>query len=226
MDKEKSQDAPVGNSFNNSGNFNIKGNLNQGNHNEHHHYGNAREQALPGQEAAKPNPGARAQNNQRDYIPPVNPVQPPLGLFYCYALEDQALRNELDAHLITLKESQLITSWYDGLIFPGASWQEEVKKHLEQADVILLLISSDFLNSERGYRQEMKRALERHEHKEACVIPIILRPVDWSYAPFSHLQVLPSNREPILSSAWRHRDEAFRDVAIGIRRTVAHLIGA
>jgi hypothetical protein len=46
---------------------------------------------------------------------------------------------------------------------------------LNRANVILLLISADFLASDYCYDVEMKRAMERHEAGEAIVIPIILR---------------------------------------------------
>ncbi len=87
--------------------------------------------------------------------------------------------------------------------------------------MILLLVSSDFLASDYCYGIEMKRALERHQSNEARVIPILLRPVDWKAAPFKHLQVLPTNAEPI--TIWSNQDDAFTDVAAGIRRAIEDL---
>src|SRR5437899_6650555 len=67
----------------------------------------------------------------------------------------------------------------------------------------------------------MQRALERHKANEARVIPIVLRPVDWKGAPFAHLQALPTNAKPI--TTWSNRDQAFVDVATGIRRAIEDL---
>lgn len=67
----------------------------------------------------------------------------------------------------------------------------------------------------------MKAAMERHERGDAIVIPILLSPVDWSDAPFSRLQVLPTQAKPI--TKWRHRDDALADVARGIRDAIERM---
>src|SRR5581483_3359320 len=115
----------------------------------------------------------------------------------------------------------LISSWSDRQILPGADWTKTIDHHLETASLILLLISADFLASDYCYGIEMARALQRHEAKEALVIPILLRPVDWQGAPFAHLQVLPSGAIPITS--WTLLDTAFTDVVAGIRRSIEEL---
>ena len=139
---------------------------------------------------------------------------PSLRLFYCYAREDQALRDELDKHLASLRRRSVITNWYDGMIVPGMPWEKVIATHLDAADIILLLISSDFMNSDYCYSKEMNRALERHEKQEARVVPILLRPVYWSDAPFSHLHVLPADAKPVIR--WNDRDSAFEDITKGI----------
>ncbi len=146
---------------------------------------------------------------------------PPLELFYCYAREDRALRDELDRHLAGLRRSGLITAWYDGEIVPGTPWEQEIETRLEGARVILLLVSSDFIHSDYCYSKEMARAIERHHRKEARVIPILLRPADWTDTPFSKLQMLPSHALPV--TRWPDRDAAFEDVARGIRRAANDL---
>jgi hypothetical protein len=176
----------------------------------------------PRQEEAKWPRGA-AQSPLHAPFQSTNQTQRPLNLFYCYAREDKALLDELDTHLSTLRRTHLISTWYDGMIVPGTSWEEAIKEKLEQADLILLLISSAFINSDYCYSREMFRALQRHQQNKACVIPVLLRSVYWANAPFSHLQVLPSNGKPIESSSWPYRDEAFEDVATGIRRAIAAL---
>jgi TIR domain len=145
----------------------------------------------------------------------------PTTIFYSYAHEDESLRDELNKHLSLLKMQGRITDWYDRKIVPGTDWAHAIDKHLISASIILLLISPDFLASEYCYGIEMQRALERHAAGTACVIPIILRPIDWHNAPFSHLQCLPHNREPV--TTWHNRDKAFLDIAQGIRATVESL---
>jgi TIR domain len=145
-----------------------------------------------------------------------------LELFYCYASKDRALRDGLDKHLAGLRRSGLIITWYDGQILPGVSWEQSIEEHLDMADIILLLVSPDFISSDNCYSKEMMHAIERHDAKDACVIPILLRPVDWANTPFSQLQMLPSNARPI--TLWQNRDEAFEDVAKGIRQVVDELL--
>jgi len=145
-----------------------------------------------------------------------------IRLFHCYAHEDKALRNELDMHLFLLKRQHTITTWYDRDISPGAEWKREIDTHLTTADIILLLVSPNFMASDYCYGIEMQRALVRHEEGTCCVIPVILRSVDWEDAPFSKLQVLPTNALAI--NSWSNRDEAFADVAKGIRKAVMKLL--
>ncbi|HWS83903.1 MAG TPA: toll/interleukin-1 receptor domain-containing protein [Ktedonobacteraceae bacterium] len=144
-----------------------------------------------------------------------------ITLFYSYAHNDESLRNELDKHLSLLRNQGLIAQWHDRDITAGTEWANQINDHLNTAHIILLLISSDFLGSEYCYSIEMKRALERHEIGEARVIPILLRPVDWRDAPFSMLQALPKNAQPI--TTWKNRDLAFEDIAKQIRKVVDEL---
>jgi tetratricopeptide (TPR) repeat protein len=145
----------------------------------------------------------------------------PLSLFYCYAREDSALKDELDIHLSSLKRQNFISSWSDREISPGVEWKQEIDNRLNTAHIILLLISPHFMASDYCYGVEMQRALKRHDAGEARVIPTILRWVDWEDAPFSKLQVLPSNAEPV--THWSDRDKAFWDVTRGIRSVAKEL---
>ena len=98
----------------------------------------------------------------------------------------------------------------------GQEWAGAIDEHLNRADVVLLLVSADFLASDYCYDREMTRALERDDAGDARVIPVILRSVDWHGAQFAKLQALPKDARPVTS--WPDRDEAFTDVARGIRQ--------
>ena len=139
-------------------------------------------------------------------------------VFFSYARQDKTLRDKLEDHLSNLKYRGLIETWHDREISAGTEWARQIDIHLDTADIILLLISSSFMASEYCYSIEMQRALERHDKKEASVIPILLRPVLFTDAPFAKLQFLPSNRKPVVN--WRNRDGAFVDIALGIERVV------
>jgi formylglycine-generating enzyme required for sulfatase activity len=149
--------------------------------------------------------------------------QPAIEIFFSYARKDELLRDELAKHLKPLRQEGIIKDWHDREIPPGAEWQNEIDRHLESAQIILLLISADFLASDYCYSFELKRALERHNSREACVIPVILRSCDWKNTDFGKLQVLPTDGKPIQSRSWFDLDEAFTDVVEGLRLSIAQL---
>ncbi|MEP0947615.1 MULTISPECIES: GUN4 domain-containing protein [Cyanophyceae] len=140
-------------------------------------------------------------------------------VFFSYSHKDEALRDELANHLEILKWNGDISAWHDRQILPGDEWDREIKGSLNSAQVILLLISSDFIASRYCRDIEITRAMERHESGEACVIPVILRKCMWSFAPFGKLQALPKNAVPVTDSAiWPTKDDAFTNIAEGIRK--------
>ena len=123
----------------------------------------------------------------RDYLTHSESQPNSIEVFYSYSHEDEELRQQLENHLSILRRQGVITDWHYRQIGAGREWEGEIDAHLNTAHVILLLISSDFIASDYCYDVEMQRAMERHEAGEARVIPVILRPVDWEAAPFSHL---------------------------------------
>jgi hypothetical protein len=99
--------------------------------------------------------------------------------------------------------------------------EKVLHQHLESADLILLLISPDFMASDYGYSTEMTRTIERHDQGNVQVIPVLLRPVHWETAPFAKLQMIPTNAIPV--TIWSNRDEAFHDVIGHISRFLSEL---
>lgn len=144
-----------------------------------------------------------------------------IELFFSYSHNDESLKNELVKHLSNLKRQGVIRYWHDRMIPAGREWASQIDDHLDTANIILLLVSPDFMSSNYCSDIEVKRALERHEAGEACVIPIILRPVDWRGAIFEKLQVLPKDARPV--TKWPDPDEAFVDIVEGIRLAINQL---
>lgn len=145
-----------------------------------------------------------------------------VDLFYSYSHKDEELREQLDGHLALLRRRGVLRVWHDREISAGDEWKSEIDSELERADIVLLLISADFLDSDYCYDVEMKRALARHAAREANVIPVIVRACDGlDDAPFAHLQALPKDRRPVTS--WTNCDEAWVDVVKGIRLSVEEL---
>ncbi len=145
-----------------------------------------------------------------------------IKLFYCYARKDKPLRDELEIQLSWLKRHYRLTNWHDREILPREEWEQAIDRHLNTAHLIFLLISPDFMASDYCYSKEMQRALERHNAGSCRVVPILLRPTYWEDAPFSSLQLLPTNARPITS--WPNSDKAFQDVVKEISRTIKDLL--
>jgi len=144
-----------------------------------------------------------------------------IDVFISYAHADRELRDELARHLSGLRNRGIINDWFDGDIIEGTEWEAQLTERLNTAQIILLLISADFIASKFCYDIEMKRALERHDANQARVIPIILRPTDWKGTPFAKLQARPTDGKPVV--LWRTHDEAFLDVVKGIKRAIKDL---
>lgn len=150
------------------------------------------------------------------------PPHGPLLLFYSYAHEDKSLRDRLEKSLALLKRQGIIEGWHDGVIKPGSEWDKQIIHRLHQADLILLLISPDFIASDYIWDTELPLAMERHQKGEARVIPVILRETDWHTSSFASLQALPTEARPVTS--WTDPDAAFKDIAQGIRRASEDLL--
>jgi tetratricopeptide (TPR) repeat protein len=142
----------------------------------------------------------------------------PVQIFFSYAHRDEALRDELAKHLDILRRQGVISTWHDRCITAGREWAGEIDRELETADIILLLISVDFLSSDYINDVELTRAMARHEGQSARVIPVILRPCRWQRGAFAKLQALPTDSEPVTSGKWASQDDAFLVVAQGIER--------
>ena len=147
-----------------------------------------------------------------------------LDVFISYSHKDDEYRERLEVHLALLKRQMIIRVWHDRRIGAGKDIHREINENLETADVVLLLVSSDFLASDYCYDREMARAMERHRQGSARVIPVILRVCDWNGAPFGNLKAVPRDGQPIAKFA--DRDEGFNEVAKAIRSIAAELDGS
>jgi hypothetical protein len=137
------------------------------------------------------------------------------SLFFSYSHKDEALRDRLEVHLAALKREGAISTWHDRRIKAGDVLGQRIDENLTSADIILLLVSPDFLASDYCHEVEMQRALTRNAEGAARVIPVILRPCDWQHSPFANLLAAPADGKPI--TKWTNEDEAFLDVVQKIR---------
>jgi TIR domain len=139
-------------------------------------------------------------------------------LFFSYSHKDENLRDRLETHLAALKREGTIETWHDRRILAGDELADVIDDNINDADVVLLLVSPDFIASDYCYQIEMQRAMERHAAGEARVIPVVLKPCDWRSTPFGKLLVAPKDGRPVVS--WPDQDEAFLDVVNKIRQSI------
>jgi hypothetical protein len=136
----------------------------------------------------------------------------------CYAQRDAALVAELQQHLLLLQQQNKATLWHPGEIMPGDNRAEALAQHIDEADIILLLLSAHFLSSASCYDEQLQRAMDRHRRAEARMIPILLRAVDYTGTQFKDVQALPKGGRPV----YRHgdREDAWAEIAREIRTAI------
>jgi hypothetical protein len=137
-------------------------------------------------------------------------------VFVSYARVDEAYRVRLNVHLAPLVREGLIDLWSDRAIAAGSDWERDIERELAVADIVLLLVTPDFVASVYCFEQELTEAIRRHEEDGVCILPVLVKHVDLVNLPFGRFQGLPLNRRPV--SAWQDPDEAWLQVAQGVRR--------
>jgi hypothetical protein len=145
-----------------------------------------------------------------------------LEIFISYSHKDQEYRDKLVTFLTPLEFDNIIRVWHDQKIMPGQDWDKEITKTLAKSDIVLLLLSADFLASNYIRVKELKIAFERHAKQEAVVIPIIIRPCPWKrHQKLSELQALPKGGKAV--SLWEDEDDALNNVFEGIEKAITHI---
>ena len=138
--------------------------------------------------------------------------------FFSYSHKNESMRNELEKHFSVMKRNGLIESWYDRRILAGEEFDPGIMENLENSQIVLLLVSPDFLASDYCYEKEMQRAIEKHNKNESVVIPVILEPCDWKQSPFGKLQALPAEGKPI--SKFANMNDAYLEVVEGVKEVI------
>lgn len=145
-----------------------------------------------------------------------------VSVFFSYSHVDEPLRDALDVHMAPLRRGRLISSWHDRKIGAGTEWDAAINAQMQAADIIVLLLSPDFFNSDYCHDTEIPMALARHASGEAVVIPVILRPFSWYESPVKDLQSIPRDKKAV--TLWDNRDLAYQTVVEGIREAATRML--
>jgi tetratricopeptide (TPR) repeat protein len=148
-----------------------------------------------------------------------------INIFFSLASapEDRNLFDKLRKHLGKLRQLDLIEIWYDSAISVGYNFKDIIKAHISKADIIVLLVSADFVDSEQCFNVEMPYADEQHLSRNVPIIPVLLRPADLQDSPLEKYSHLPQNGHAI--TTWENLDTALTEVAQGIHRVVKEIAG-
>ncbi len=145
-------------------------------------------------------------------------VQEPLKVFISYSHKDKHMKDKLIAHMNSLIRQKYISLWFDNMILPGKEIDKEVLSALQSSQIVLLLLSADYLTSDYCYQVEMEEAMVLRDKKKLEIVPILLRPVDLKGTPIDNLMTLPEDRKAV--TLFNNQDKAYKNVAEGIRGVV------
>jgi hypothetical protein len=137
--------------------------------------------------------------------------------FISYSHEDEGSLKKLLIHLAALRRQGLIEAWTDHEIHAGGDIDEHVEAAMEEAQLFLLLVSASFINSDYCFEKEFARALERQAAGEVLIVPIIVRECDWKIQELRKFKALPKDGKAVISRHWHSEDEAFANIAEGLR---------
>ena len=142
--------------------------------------------------------------------------------FCSYADQDTEFLLRLDTYLRPLERQNVLTLWHNQDIQPGTDRGVELHDHLANADLILPLVSPDYLGCDICFA-ERQIAMQQHGRGESVVVPVLIRAADWRHGNFGFLAPLPTNHRPV--NAWSNRDEAWLQIVEGIRFVAERLKG-
>lgn len=145
-------------------------------------------------------------------------------IFISYAHEDIDFLKALVKRLKPLKRTKKIELWHDGELKPGEKWDESVKGHLAAADIIIILLSVDFIDSDYIFDEELPRIIERREKKEIQLIPIMARGVTLEGTGIGKYQCLPQddarNLKPLIEWDKQELDKVWVAIDKQIRKVI------
>ena len=143
-------------------------------------------------------------------------------IFLSYSHKDKMHRDLFLTHFSSLLKTENISIWTDLEINPGTIWDNEIKQKLSESDIILFLISANFISSEYINQYELSRAYELHEINRLSIIPILLSNCSLKGMRLEEIQSLPT--DPRFIEVWSNKNDAWVNVIEGIRKSIKKII--
>lgn len=145
-----------------------------------------------------------------------------LTLFYSYSHQDKEQRTNLEKHLAILVRNGIINQWYDGNITAGSSFEDKICENLALADIVVFLVTANWLNSDACIKEWEQAKLHSEEQTNKLLIPIIAAECAWmDFDDMKSKLVLPSDGKPV--TQWKSKDSAWSNVYDGIKASAMEL---
>jgi len=163
-----------------------------------------------------------ANSINKPLISSYNPINmEKIKLFISYAHADEKQKNRFVQLLNELTINGLLEEWSDQKLTPGLKWDKEIKRKLEESQIVLFLITESFFQSDYINDVEIKNTIDRYNKNEVLIVPIILDECNFKCSALKEYQALPKNAQPI--SSWNSEIEAWLDVIAGLKRSIDYL---
>ena len=143
------------------------------------------------------------------------------SIFISYAHKDKNFRDELRGSLTPYERMGALSVWDDTCILPGQKWEDEILVKLENADIVILLLSNDFIRSDYCFTREMQIARERDKAGECAIVPIVVRACRYDRLEVGQLQAILPNGKPVKQN--KDRDAAWLEVTKQLDKVIARL---
>ncbi|MGL4630588.1 MAG: TIR domain-containing protein [Leadbetterella sp.] len=155
-----------------------------------------------------------------NYLTDVKLSQKTKKVFISYSHNNTQWMNKLKVHLGGFVQQKRIEVWDDTSILPGDRWDAEIQQQLEQADIFILMLTADFVNSKYIMSKELADAYKNMHSRQAILIPILVEPFYKGSIPIiegeklSNFEMLPKNHDQKLQaiSLWENENEAFSNI--------------
>lgn len=140
------------------------------------------------------------------------------SIFISYSHKDARFRDELRGALAAHELAGEIKLWDDTCIIPGQRWEQSILRKLETADIVIFLLSNDFIRSDYCTQKEMKRALERDADGECAILSVVIRACPFTKLELGQIQAIVPHGKPVIEH--RHRDSAWYEVSKQLDRVL------
>jgi len=130
-----------------------------------------------------------------------------------YSEKDDKEKDRLLSHLDILRQAGMVDVWSIDQILPGDDWEQELNQQLASAQIIILLITANFLASDFAHKHIFPQ-LRKRQSENVPIFVVIARPCTWQIIDWlTQTEIRPKNRRAIWGGSDYEIDQALADIA-------------